>query len=115
MVRVRAREKRSESFRDEREKEADREKAEARRLSAITRGATPYCVAWRQTGACDPVHGAREIEYDLPCTEPVGAGSSGSCECAAPPSLGDAVAAAGLYKYAREHPLSTAAGGVGDG
>ena len=111
IVRVRAREKRATAFEIARDREADRLAEEKRRAATITRGETPYCMAWRQTGGCDPEDGPREPEYDAPCTEPIGSGSSGWCECAAPWSLSDAVAAAGLYKYAREHPVSA----VGDG
>eukprot|EP00667_Euglena_gracilis_P026699 EG_transcript_32371 len=42
---------------------------------------TAECVAWRQTGACNPA-GAREPESDLHCSKVVEQGLSGYCECA---------------------------------
>ena len=39
------------------------------------------CVAWRNTGNCDP-HGPREPKNDLSCAETVQQGASGYCECA---------------------------------
>ena len=38
------------------------------------------CVAWRQTGACDP-YGPREPEKDMKCDEAVPGYASGYCEC----------------------------------
>lgn len=40
------------------------------------------CVAWRQTGGCNPF-GARETSFDkYNCNEPISKGASGFCECA---------------------------------
>jgi len=38
------------------------------------------CIAWRQTGGCDPA-GAREPRGDVPCQTVVTSGNSGYCEC----------------------------------
>jgi hypothetical protein len=38
------------------------------------------CVAWRQTGHCDP-HGAREAQYDKGCDVLIQAKWSGFCQC----------------------------------
>ena len=40
------------------------------------------CLAWRQTKGCSP-DGEREPRWDRHCTEVVGSGQSGFCECAA--------------------------------
>lgn len=41
---------------------------------------TAVCVAWRQTGNCDP-EAEREADSDKGCLKSVPAGSSGFCEC----------------------------------
>eukprot|EP00670_Eutreptiella_braarudii_P010036 CAMPEP_0174312488 /NCGR_PEP_ID=MMETSP0810-20121108/4318_1 /TAXON_ID=73025 ORGANISM="Eutreptiella gymnastica-like, Strain CCMP1594" /NCGR_SAMPLE_ID=MMETSP0810 /ASSEMBLY_ACC=CAM_ASM_000659 /LENGTH=150 /DNA_ID=CAMNT_0015420887 /DNA_START=121 /DNA_END=574 /DNA_ORIENTATION=- len=41
---------------------------------------TPECVAWRQTGNCDP-EGDREADADKPCRSVIEHGKSGYCEC----------------------------------
>ena len=38
------------------------------------------CVAWRQTGNCDP-NGAREPTHDQPCNATIPLSASGYCEC----------------------------------
>jgi len=43
--------------------------------------ATEHCVAWRQTGNCDPENGPRESKKDLSCSETILHGLSGFCEC----------------------------------
>ena len=63
-------------------------------------------------GGCDPVNGAREPEKDLPCVEPVSAGSSGVCECAAPSTLLDLIESALAHSFAREHIDRSAAARV---
>ena len=40
------------------------------------------CVAWRQTGGCDP-NGVRERWADKKCSDVIPSGSSGYCECEA--------------------------------
>ncbi len=42
--------------------------------------ATTSCLAWRQTGGCDP-DGPREEFADLPCGTVIELGRSGYCEC----------------------------------
>lgn len=103
LVRTRAREKRASIWDDEKRKIAAEKAGERRRLNLISLGATRFCVAWRQTGGCDPVNGAREPEKDLPCVEPVSAGSSGVCECAAPSTLLDLIESALAHSFARTH------------
>jgi len=43
--------------------------------------ATDQCVAWRQTGSCDPTDGEREAEQDKGCKTSIAFGASGYCEC----------------------------------
>ena len=38
------------------------------------------CVAWRQTGGCNP-DGPNEPQFDKTCFQHVADGSSGYCEC----------------------------------
>jgi len=45
------------------------------------------CVAWRQTGDCDP-QGPREPHSDKDCGIPVAPGASGYCECAGGERMG---------------------------
>lgn len=45
-----------------------------------THGDSHTCVAWRQTGSCDP-DGPREAFFDMPCTSRVKTGKSGYCQC----------------------------------
>lgn len=42
--------------------------------------ATAHCVAWRQTGDCNP-KGPREASQDEECNAAIGVGRSGYCEC----------------------------------
>jgi len=44
---------------------------------------TANCVAWRQTGECQP-SGPREPFSDLSCTDLITQGMSGYCECKGP-------------------------------
>ena len=54
-----------------------------KRRHLISQGETLTCIAWRQTGDCDP-SGPREAEYDLSCSALVTDGHSGYCECRLP-------------------------------
>ena len=44
------------------------------------------CVAWRQTGNCDP-NGEREAMADEACTTSISNGRSGFCECKGRPNV----------------------------
>jgi len=46
--------------------------------------ASDTCVAWRQTGDCDPEKGEREAEQDKGCKTKIANGASGYCECKGP-------------------------------
>uniref|UniRef100_A0A7S4QWP2 J domain-containing protein n=1 Tax=Alexandrium monilatum TaxID=311494 RepID=A0A7S4QWP2_9DINO len=48
--------------------------------TALEEHETPHCVAWRQTGTCDP-SGPREPRQDRPCSAEVPGDVSGFCEC----------------------------------
>ena len=60
--------------------------AERERVAALAREETDQCVAWRQTGGCDP-RGVRESVFDRSCSADVPTGSSGFCECRRDTSL----------------------------
>ena len=103
LVRTRTREKRASIWDDEKRKVAAEKAGERRRLNLISLGSTRHCVAWRQTGGCDPFNGVREPEKDLPCVEPVASGASGHCECSPPSTLLASVTSALNHGYALEH------------
>jgi len=46
----------------------------------LPKRSTEHCVAWRQTGGCDP-QGSRELSADIGCDQQVENGQSGFCEC----------------------------------
>ena len=62
--------------------EAEKAAEQKRRLDLMAAAASSgaACVAWRQTGDCDPA-GPRQAEMDLLCNETVQIGFSGYCEC----------------------------------
>lgn len=47
---------------------------------------TEFCVAWRQTGGCDP-QGPREALADESCFASIAPGRSGYCECKGRPNV----------------------------
>ena len=49
-------------------------------LSTFTRLAQTECIAWRQTGRCDP-NGPREPQFDKSCDVDIPKWASGYCQC----------------------------------